>query len=132
MRRTARPSARVVVTSRAAQDPVASGWQAFEKLGMQRTRHRNGVLIYLSPSSQTFAILGDIGIHTAAGEQLWQPAAEALRQGLAAGQLSAALIETVTRIGHALQTHFPAETPNPNELADEVVREGSEDESDPA
>src|SRR5687767_11317045 len=45
--------------------------RAFERLGMQHTRERNGVLFFIVPSRRRFVVLGDTGIHERVGQSFW-------------------------------------------------------------
>ena len=47
----------------------------FEKLGMAKTRGRNGVLIYFVPINREFAIIGDKGVHEKCGDAFWRAVA---------------------------------------------------------
>jgi uncharacterized membrane protein len=44
----------------------------FAKQGMQKTKDRNGVIIYIAYQSKAFAIWGDEGIHHQVGDAFWQ------------------------------------------------------------
>ena len=48
-------------------DPCLRAAYVFSKLGMFRTKDRNGVLIYLALKSHKFAIIGDSGINEKVG-----------------------------------------------------------------
>src|SRR5262249_39462962 len=47
----------------------------FELLGMTKTAHRNGVLLYIAPKLRRFQILGDTGIHEKCGDDFWKETA---------------------------------------------------------
>lgn len=79
----------------------------FEKLGMTKTRERNGVLIYIAPESREFAIVGDTGIHEKCGDGFWSDIAEGLRRKMAGGEFTASLLEAIAAAGDALASHFP-------------------------
>jgi hypothetical protein len=46
--------------------------RAFVRLEMNRTRRRNGVLLFVVPSRRAFVILDDAGIHEHAGDAFWR------------------------------------------------------------
>ena len=52
---------RVYVSHRKVRDPRHAAAHQFVKLGMDKTKHRNAVLIFIAPESQNFAILGGRG-----------------------------------------------------------------------
>jgi uncharacterized membrane protein len=112
---------RVFVSHKKCPDPMAEAKAQFVKLGMHRTQLRNGLLIFVAPRSQTFALLADTGVHEQCQEQIWQQAAEKLSAALAAGQLTEGLVRTLQTMADILAQHFPREGPETNELPDEVV-----------
>ena len=60
-----RGEVRVHVSQKAVADAEAAAARQFEALGMTQTAERNGVLLFVAPVSQTFAVVGDEGIHDA-------------------------------------------------------------------
>jgi uncharacterized membrane protein len=97
--------------------------RAFGYLKMDRTRHRNGVLLFVAPRRREFSVLGDVGIHERVEPTFWAALAERLSVAFTAGDLTGGLERAIAEIGERLATHFPAEPgPNVNELPDEVAR----------
>ena len=52
--------------------------QVFAALGMHRTTHRAGVLIYLAVEDRKLAIVGDEGIHARVGDEYWSAVRDAM------------------------------------------------------
>ena len=48
-------------------DPLAVAQKKFQRLGMDKTRGRNAVLIFVAPRSRKFAVIGDQAIHEKCG-----------------------------------------------------------------
>jgi uncharacterized membrane protein len=95
--------------------------RAFARLGMDRTRHRNGVLFFIVPSRNAFVVLGDAGIHERVGDELWNRLVHELSPYFRKGDLTAGVLHGIELIGAELAAHFPPDPPgNPNELPDEV------------
>ena len=116
---------RVSVSGALWGDPRKRAEKAFLKLGMAKTEHRNGVLIYLMPHRRRFAVLGDSGIHTAVGQAFWDSVAAALSERFKAGDFTGGLEHGIAKVGEQLAKHFPAnEENNSNELPDQVDIEG--------
>lgn len=46
---------------------------------MTATRDRNGVLIFVAPRSQKFAVIGDTGIHECCGDEFWRRLVEVMQ-----------------------------------------------------
>jgi uncharacterized membrane protein len=98
---------------------------AFARLHMERTRHRNGVMIFVAPRRRQFVILGDAGIHARAGDSAWETIAGTIGAEFQRGDLTGGLERGVAAIGDRLAQHFPAEaTRDANELPDELVVDG--------
>ena len=95
--------------------------RAFDRLGMARTAHRNGVLIFVVPSRKKFVVLGDSGIHEKVGQEFWEGVAAAMSERFRKGDFTGGLVHGVEEAGRQLALHFPAEgLPNPDELPDDV------------
>lgn len=112
---------RVFVTHLRCADPILAAREHFEKLGMNQTRHRNGVLIFLAPRTRNFAVIGDEGVHEKCGDDFWIDVAAHLSTELRAGRFTDALIQAVEETGKLLARHFPPDTDNQNELPDRVI-----------
>lgn len=103
----------------AAKDAAA---QAFHRLGMHDTLHRNGVLILVQPTAKRFAVLGDRGIHAKVGQVFWDDQAHQLSRAFAAGRFTEGLEAAIAELGRQLALHFPPDVENPNELSDQIDR----------
>jgi uncharacterized membrane protein len=114
---------RVFVSSQRPDDPLAAARKQFEKLGMTRTRQRNGVLIYFAPLTRSFAIWGDIAVHERCGDAFWRDIAAEMSSHLREGRYTEAVVGAVQRVGGVLREHFPREPDDRNELPDAVERE---------
>lgn len=92
--------------------------RAFQRLGVDATRERNGVLIFLVPSRRRFAVLGDSGIHARVDQAFWEEVASCLGAYFRQGAFTEGLEAGIRLLGEGLAQHFPpGET---NELPDEV------------
>jgi len=111
---------RVHLHHRRVSDPQEEGKKVFEKLGMTKTRDRNGVLIFVAPRSRNFAILGDAGIHEKCGDDFWKKAAEGLSAHFRGGRFSDGLVATIEELGRVLAAHFPRREDDRDELPNEI------------
>ena len=111
---------RVHVAHKPVDDPQRAAAARFEKLGMTATADRNGVLLFVAPASQRFAVVGDKGIHERCGEGFWKDVASAMEEDFRQGRFTEGIVKGVARAGDALAAHFPRTGPDVNELADEV------------
>jgi uncharacterized membrane protein len=92
----------------------------FNKLGMQKTAERNGVLFYLAVSNRKFAIIGDAGINSKVPAGFWDEISEHLMKRFKEGKFTEGLSEGIILAGKQLQTHFPYRKDDVNELSDEI------------
>jgi uncharacterized membrane protein len=120
-----RAEVRVHVSNQTVDDAHRAATAQFEALGMTATAERNGVLIYVAPRSQRFAIIGDSGIHQSCGQAFWQEVATAMEADFRAGRFTDGIVKGVERAGGALGTHFPRREGvcDINELKDEVTED---------
>lgn len=113
---------RVFVESRCTYvDAFDRAREIFAALGMEKTRQRNGVLLYLALLDHQFAILGDQGIHEKVGTDFWQKEAGLLIDHFKRDQIVEGLEVCVREIGESLRQHFPYEAEDKNELPDDIV-----------
>ncbi len=97
----------------------------FLRLGMDRTAHRTGCLIFIVPEERSFAVIGDTAVHEKVGDAFWHGARDAAAARFAEGRFAEGIVAAVDRIGDVLAEHFPA---GPGETdVDELPNELSED-----
>ena len=96
----------------------ASWW--FAKLEMQKTEQRNGVLFYLAVKDKKFAILGDAGINAVTPEDFWESIKGKMVEHFQEGAFTEGLSQGILMAGEALQSHFPHQDDDVNELSDEI------------
>ncbi len=102
-------------------DPFARARALFAHLGLEKTRERNGVLIYVAVDDRRFAILGDAGIHDAVGGQpFWEGAATKMRAAFVRGALADGLLAAIDEVGTQLAERFPHRADDVNELSDDI------------
>jgi uncharacterized membrane protein len=119
-----RGEVRVHVTNQQPADVQKAAATQFERLGMTATALRNGVLIYVAPPVQQFAVIGDLAIHERGGPGFWAAVAQAMEEDFRAGRFTEGIVKGVTRVGEALATHFPRiDAPDANELSDQVTED---------
>ena len=112
---------RVYVSHRKVSDPRHAGAHQFVKLGMDKTKHRNAVLIYMAPESQNFAILGDTAVHAKCGEAFWENVAGAMRELFRQGKFTEGILHGIDTAGKLLAEHFPVDNKSRHQLPDAVV-----------
>jgi uncharacterized membrane protein len=103
-------------------DTVERAKEIFYKLKMEKTAHRNGVLVYLAWKHKEIALFGDEGIYTATGKVFWENEIQQILVKFSQHDLTDGIINCIHHIGQALKEKFPFEkTTDKNELPDEIV-----------
>jgi uncharacterized membrane protein len=114
---------RVFVSRRKVKDALPAAQMQFDKLGMRKTRQRNGVLLFFAPATRQFAIVGDAGVHEKCGEAFWQTVSNVMTDHLKQGHFTEAILDAVGRVGDLLAQHFPRESDDQNELPNAIARD---------
>ncbi len=114
---------RVYMSRKRRADALAYAQRRFAKLGMTKTRYRNGVLIYLAPRTRQFAIVGDVGVHEKCGDAFWREVAAAMSDLMRQNQFTEAVLHGIASVGDLLAAHFPRDPGAPDELPDEIIRD---------
>ena len=92
----------------------------FEELGMQKTRDRNGVLIYVCVADRKVAVIGDKGINEVVPEGFWKDVLAVLQMHFAAGRRVEGLCEAVGMVGEKLIRFHPMRSDDRDELSNDV------------
>lgn len=114
---------RVFISRKEIQDPVAAAQEVFVHLGMEKTRERNGVLIFVAPRARKFAVIGDEGVHAKCGDAFWQELAKAMTDHFRKSEFTPGIIHGVKRAGELLAQHFPHRSDDRNELPDDIAHD---------
>lgn len=94
--------------------------EVFEKIGMARTRERNGVLIFINLASRQFAVLGDEGIHARVPENFWESIVMEMQADFQDDRFADGIVKAALAAGEKLREYFPYERADVNELPDEI------------
>ncbi len=94
--------------------------EVFHQLGMQETKLRNGVLVYVALDDRQFAIIGDQGIHAKVGEKFWDKEKEEMTTYFKQDDIIGGIVYFIEQIGLKLKEFFPYQADDVNELSDEI------------
>lgn len=92
----------------------------FNKIGMDKTADRNGVLFYLAIEPRKFAIIGDKGINAKVHEGFWDNIKDVMQKNFSEGRFTEGLSEGIVMTGTHLKEHFPFRKDDINELTDDI------------
>ncbi len=114
---------RVHLTPECSDDVMRDAISAFNRLGMYKTRHRNGVLIFVAFESRKFAIIGDSGIDEVVSPSYWDEEKDILLSHFKQGDPATGLCAVIARVGAKLKAYFPSDDDDVNELSNEISYE---------
>ncbi len=103
-----------------AEEVHEAALASFLRHGLNRTKERTGVLIFISLLEHRVEILADQGIHQKVEEGYWQKEVDAVVAGIRQKRAKEALVAVIGEIGAKLAQHFPPSGNNTNELSDEL------------
>lgn len=110
----------VHVARRSKENVLDSAVEAFNTLGMQNTKLRNGVLFFFATKDRRFAVIGDKGINDIVGQGFWDDIVAAITDSFANGDPIGGLCDSIRLCGEKLKEYFPHHDDDVNELDDEV------------
>ena len=97
----------------------------FNKLKLNKTQLRNGVLIYLAVRDHKFAILGDEGINKVVGDGFWNDVKDLMLSHFREGRFADGLVQGIMRCGEKLKVYFPYQNDDVNEIPDDISYENN-------
>ncbi len=96
---------------------------AFLEHGMFETRHRTGILLYVSLLEHRVEVLADRGVDARVEDGTWDGIVRTILDGIRTGEAEAGLLEAIRRSGEILASVSPPLDDDTNELPDRVLRE---------
>jgi uncharacterized membrane protein len=111
---------RVFISHKKMEDAVAAAQAAFMRMGMAKTRHRNGVLIFVAPKARKFAVIGDEAVHEKCGDVFWQALAAEMSGYFQKSDFTEGILHGVGKAGELLAAHFPRQAGEKDELPNQV------------
>ena len=97
----------------------------FDKLKLNETQLRNGVLIYLAIKDHKFAILGDKGINDVVEDGFWNDVKDLMLSHFKEGRFAEGLEQGIMRCGEKLKAYFPYQSDDINEIPDDISYENN-------
>jgi len=106
----------VFISHRRCPNPLPIARKHFEHLSVSKAPHHNGMFIFVAPESQTFALVGDAGIHDKCGDIFWQALRDEMIPQFKAERYTEGIVHAIQKAGDLLATHFPRSDQNRNDL----------------
>jgi len=112
---------RVCIEKTCSEPTLDRATKYFHKLNMHKTKHRNGVLVYLATVDRKFAIIGDGGINKVVPADFWDSTKEDMLEHFKLGNLVEGIVTGLKIAGDHLQKYFPHSVDDTNELSDDIA-----------
>ena len=116
---------KVHIENRCKGDVEERSLVVFNRLKLNETQLRNGVLIYLAVKDHKFAILGDEGINNVVEEGFWNDIRDLMAYAFKEGRFADGLEQGIQRCGEKLKAYFPYQSDDINEIPDEISYENN-------
>ena len=94
--------------------------EVFQKLGMQKTKDKTGILIYLATQDKKMAVLGDKGINEKLENNFWDSIIEKMKVKFQTQGVSSGLELGLELIGQKLIEYFPERGTPSNQLPNDI------------
>jgi putative membrane protein len=88
----------------------------FQAAGVADTRHRTGILLYVSLAERHVVVLADRGIHERVPDGTWDDVVARVVTGIKQGRAEEGLIEAIRLCGQHLAAQFPRQPGDVDEL----------------
>ncbi|MFY7964904.1 MAG: TPM domain-containing protein [Chitinophagaceae bacterium] len=95
--------------------------ELFEKLDMHNTEERNAVIVYVALKHKQLAVFADAGIYQKTGVKFWNDNVQSMLSHFNKEDYVEGIETVVLAIGKALNTYFPFDKSDVNELPDDIV-----------
>ena len=113
---------RVCIEKTCSEEVLDRAAKYFYQLDMDKTKLRNGVLIYVAMVDRKFAIIGDAGINQVVAPDFWDSTKEDMLNHFKTGDIVEGIVTGIKIAGNQLGKYFPHDlNSDTNELNDDVA-----------
>jgi len=93
----------------------------FLQQGVHLTEQRNGLLLFVSVAEHYVEIMADKGINDVVPENAWKDIVQSFVGDVKQGKIADGFIGAINESGKLLQTHFPIQVNDVNELPNHLI-----------
>jgi len=95
--------------------------EEFYRLGINKTRDKTGILIYILLEEHKFHILADEGINAKVKPDTWDSIKNTMQEKFSRGEYTKGVIYAVETAGKILVEQFPINPDDRNELSNRII-----------
>jgi|TARA_R110002049_G_scaffold86767_4_gene220325 uncharacterized membrane protein len=113
---------RIHIEASSEKDHYERALEVFHLLKMDNTKDANAVLIYVAVKDHKFIIYGDKGINDVVPKNFWDATKDIIQNHFKKGNFKQGIVDGILKAGLELQSHFPWQTDDENELSNEISK----------
>ena len=113
---------RIHIEASSEKEHYERALEVFNLLKMYNTKDANAVLIYVAVKDHKFVIYGDKGINAVVPENFWDITKDVIQNQFKQGNFKQGIVDGILKAGLELQSHFPWQTDDENELSNEISK----------
>ena len=98
-----------------------SAFSAFYKYGVNKTKNKTGILIYISLFEKRVVVVADEGINSKVKQTDWNSVVDIIIKGIKAKKAKQGIIDGVESCRSLLKEHFPVLADDVNELNNSII-----------
>jgi uncharacterized membrane protein len=98
----------VYVSHRKVSDAMETAHRLFRHLSMETANQKAGLLLFFSPKSKKFAILGGSGLRDKQSQTWWDQLAGMVKRNFESGRYTEGVVAVLEESGKALKARFPS------------------------
>ena len=102
-------------------DALVKAIELIAKLGLDRTKNRTGIILYLAVKDKKFAIAGDVGIHKALPNNSWHDLKDEAISFFKDEKYMEGFVHCLQKLSMIVKATFPEnKIDNVNEISDDI------------
>ena len=106
-----------------AEEVEEAALTAFYRNGLDNTRDRTGILIFISVFERQAYVLADEGINAKVDKAVWQEVINLVVNGIKQHKQAEGICKAVKRCGELIREHFPIKADDTNELGNLIIED---------
>ncbi len=93
----------------------------FQRLGLEHTAARSGVLLFVALFERRAIVLADSGVAEKVDASTWSVACDRVLAGIRHGSLKDGLVDGIAEVGRVLAEHFPSKDGGRDEIPNRII-----------
>ncbi len=113
----------IYISRRRVKDAMIEAHRHFSQLHLETEEEKCGLLLFLAPKTQKFAVLGGTALHEKLGQSWWDHLAQAMTVHFKAERYTEGILAALEEVGVTLKAHFPSDQPSSSSGEKDLIEE---------